>query len=123
MEQKTRKKKPQVEQELIVEKENVVEIPEKVESVEQETTAETIQEEIIKVEEKPKKKPKKIFGVIKDCKRLRVRNSPNLKSLVLSHLEEGDSFEIDSDNSTDTFYFIKTKKVQGFCLKKFVEIV
>ena len=70
------------------------------------------------IEQKPE-----IFGKVVDCSKLNVRQYPTLRADVLCTLIENTEIEIDEDKSTDEFYAICTPTgLEGFCLKKFVEI-
>ena len=64
-----------------------------------------------------------IFGKVVDCQKLNVRQYPNPFADVLGHLVNNTEIEIDEDKSTNDFYAICTPAgLEGFCLKKFVEI-
>ena len=64
-----------------------------------------------------------IFGKVVNCSKLNIRQYPTLFSDVLGCLVENTEIEIDEDKSTSDFYAICTPTgLEGFCLKKFVEI-
>ena len=70
----------------------------------------------------PEQKPL-VFGKVSYCSKLNVREHPTLFSDVLCCLIENTEIEIDKDKSTSDFYAICTPTgLEGFCLKKFVEI-
>ena len=63
------------------------------------------------------------FGRVINCSKLNVRQYPTLHADVLCCLDENTEIEIDEDKSTSEFYAICTPTgLEGFCLKKFVEI-
>ena len=64
-----------------------------------------------------------VFGKVVGCSKLNVRQHPTLFSDVLCCLTENTEIEIDEDKSTNDFYAICTPAgLEGFCLKKFIEI-
>ena len=64
-----------------------------------------------------------IFGRVANCSKLNVRQYPNLFADILGCLDKDVEIEIDEDKSTNDFYAICTPAgLEGFCLKKFVEI-
>ena len=70
------------------------------------------------VEQKPT-----IFGKVIGCSKLNVRQHPNLHADILGCLVENAKIEIEESKSTNDFYAICTSAgLEGFCLKKFVEI-
>lgn len=70
------------------------------------------------VEQKPL-----VFGKVVNCSKLNIRQCPNLFANVLGCLDKDTEIEIDEDKSTNDFYAICTPAgMEGFCLKKFVEI-
>lgn len=63
------------------------------------------------------------IGNVVDCKRLRIRKSPDADSAVLKEIENGTEVMIDLECSTGDFYSIVTESgVEGFCMKKFIKI-
>lgn len=67
---------------------------------------------------------KNVTGVVTECTRLRVRNTPAVQDgNVISELNLADEVVVDLKESTDEFYKISTKTgVKGFCMKKFINI-
>lgn len=64
-----------------------------------------------------------IFGKVVGCSKLNIRQTPSLFADILGCLTENTEIEIDEDKSTNDFYAICTPTgLEGFCLKKFVEI-
>ena len=77
-------------------------------------------------EEKKSNTSKKVVkqkGVIQNCKLLNIRESSSLDSNILGVLNSESEFFINMKQSTDDFYKINYKNVNGYCLKKFVKIV
>jgi len=78
------------------------------------------------MEEKKNNVLKKVFrqiGAIRNCKLLNIRKAPSLDSDILGTLNSESKFFINAKQSTDDFYKISYKGVNGYCLKKFVKIV
>lgn len=64
-----------------------------------------------------------ITGIVSDCKKLRVRNAPELDSDVICEIEAGSIVEIDEVNSTEEFYKVCTEAgIDGYCMKKFIKV-
>ena len=64
-----------------------------------------------------------IIGIVSDCKKLRVRNNPELDSDVICEIEAGSIVEIDEVNSTEEFYKVCTETgIDGYCMKKFIKV-
>lgn len=64
-----------------------------------------------------------ITGIVSDCKRLRVRNYPELESNVICEIEADSKVVIDEVNSTEEFYKICTETgVDGYCMKRFIKV-
>ena len=77
-------------------------------------------------EEKKDNTPKKVVkqkGAIQDCKLLNIREQSSLDSNILGVLNSESEFFINMKQSTDDFYKINYKNINGYCLKKFVKIV
>ena len=77
-------------------------------------------------EEKKNNTPKKVVkqkGAIRNCKLLNIRERSSLDSYVLGTLNSESEFFIDMKQSTNDFYKINYKDINGYCLKKFVKIV
>jgi uncharacterized protein YgiM (DUF1202 family) len=81
--------------------------------------------EIVKEENKNStlKKVIKHKGVIRNCKLLNIRKQSSLDSDILGVLNTESEFIINVKQSTNDFYKISYKGVNGYCLKKFVKIV
>lgn len=64
-----------------------------------------------------------ITGIVIDCKKLRVRNTPGLDSDIICEIEAGSIVEIDEVNSTEEFYKVCTETgIDGYCMKKFIKV-
>lgn len=82
-----------------------------------------IKEEEVEEEKKDPKKAVKVFGRINGCKLLNIRKKASLDSLVLGVLNAASKFLIDKKLSTEDFYKISFNGINGYCLKKFVELI
>ena len=104
----------------------VDEVLELSESQIKEAEATIVEEPVENLEQKlePIAKPEPVKGVIAGCASLRVRAESNTDSEVLCILEEATELLIDLDNSTDNFYKVITADgTNGYCMKKFINIV
>lgn len=64
-----------------------------------------------------------ITGIVSDCKKLRVRNYPELDANVICEIDEGAHVAIDNSESTEDFYKVCTETgIDGYCMKKFIKI-
>lgn len=65
----------------------------------------------------------KNLGKVIDCVKLNVREEPSTKASVVFEINVGSTVFIDETCSTDEFYKICTEHgVEGYCMKKFIEI-
>ena len=63
------------------------------------------------------------MGIVSDCKKLRVRNYPELEANVICEIEVGSKVVIDENNSTEEFYKVCTETgIDGYCMKKFIKV-
>jgi len=77
-------------------------------------------------EENKNSTPKKVIkhkGVIRNCKLLNIRKQSSLDSDILGVLNTESEFVINVKQSTNDFYKINYKGIDGYCLKKFVKLV
>jgi len=81
-------------------------------------------EEVVEGQVEPPAPPF-VGSVTKGCAKLNVRKNPSVDAEVVHVLNEGDGFFIDDKNSTWDFYKVQLPSltVEGYCMKKFVEIV
>ena len=64
-----------------------------------------------------------ITGIVNDCKKLRVRNYPELEANVICEIEVGSKVVIDEVNSTEEFYKVCTETgIDGYCMKRFIKV-
>ena len=83
--------------------------------------ADGVQTPATPVEPKPKRQPKPVIGTVIGDLKLNVREEPNLKGKVLCTIPVGAKVTIDTENSTNGWYAVKTKEgVIGFCMKKYM---
>ena len=63
------------------------------------------------------------MGIVSDCKKLRVRNYPELEANVICEIEVGSKVVIDENKSTEEFYKVCTETgIDGYCMKKFIKV-
>lgn len=64
-----------------------------------------------------------IIGFVDGCEKLYVRKDPSKKSDYLTVIGKATEVVIDSKNSTEDFYKVKTSDgIEGYCMKKFITI-
>jgi hypothetical protein len=81
---------------------------------EPETFEEEVQEEI---------KPEPVVGVVSGCGKLNIRKEPSLSGEVVYEALLKSELVIDLDKSTDEWYSVCAPAgIEGFCMKKFVEL-
>lgn len=87
---------------------------------------ETAVEEPVHVTEEvaiPKKRPKKVKGIVVGCMKLNVREQMNLKSAVLCVLPASSEVKVIADEVHDDWYHVFTDSgIEGFCMKKYIEV-
>lgn len=76
------------------------------------------------IEETPEPEPEPMeLGKVVKCDRLRVRKEANANAPVVKEIAKGTDVMVDPAKSTDDFYSVTTESgVEGFCMKKFIEI-
>lgn len=63
------------------------------------------------------------MGIVSDCKKLRVRNYPELEANVICEIEVGSKVVIDENKSTEEFYKVCTETgIDGYCMKRFIKV-
>lgn len=88
--------------------EPIHEVEDEVNQVVEETTVETVNE---------------VNGFVDGCDKLYVRKEPNTDSEPIATIDRSTSLVICLENSTEDFYKVKTSEgVEGFCMKKFINI-
>lgn len=71
----------------------------------------------------PQPAPKVVTGVVDNCARLNVRDTPNLKGKVLKVIEKDEKVTINEAASINDWYKVTLKDgVKGFCMKKFIKL-
>ena len=85
-----------------------------------EPVVETTEEPVVETTEN------RTVGVVDNCTRLNVRQSPSKQSNVLTIVSKGTGLGINLDESTEDFYCVRVlidnELVEGYCLKDFIEI-
>lgn len=72
--------------------------------------------------EKESNRAKK-FGMVSNCRNLRVRKTPDKKSDVIAYLSAGTTVEIDDVKTVADFYKVRVSDtVEGYCMRNFIEI-
>lgn len=62
-------------------------------------------------------------GVVVDCVKLNVRKSPATDATILAEIPAGIKVQIIDEESTKDFHHVYTATgIEGFCMKKFIEI-
>ena len=88
------------------------------------------QESLKKVDEpatiqnlEPSKPAEPIIGIVANCVRLNVRETPIITAKILSEVDVNSKLMIDETESTEEWFKIYTETgIEGFCMKKFVRI-
>ena len=63
------------------------------------------------------------IGVVTNCKKLNVRNKPDLDGKPITTVNAGDELDINLSRSTKNWYSVTTKAGnKGYCMKKYVKI-
>lgn len=64
-----------------------------------------------------------IRGVVVDCSRLNVRETPALDGVILTQIARSTEVIIEEDESTDEFYKVcLATGLEGYCVKQFVKM-
>ena len=67
--------------------------------------------------------PETVVGFVTGCLKLNIRKEPSLDAEVLCEVVATTPLAIDLDNSTDEWLSVGTETgVEGFCMKKYVNI-
>lgn len=93
-------------------------VPTPVASIDEtETTVTSPEETEIPVAQPP------VLGVVARCGKLNVRKAPDLSAEILCEALLKSELTIDLDKSTDEWYSVCTSAgIEGFCMKKFVDL-
>lgn len=77
-------------------------------------------EEVI---EEPVKEAEFKMGKVVNCEMLNVRERPSAKAAVICTINRNTDVEIDDAKSTSDFYKISIASgIEGFCMKRFIEV-
>jgi uncharacterized protein YgiM (DUF1202 family) len=85
----------------------------------------SIPEEVAVTEEPvtPKKKVKKIKGVVIGCAKLNVREHPSTESTVLCTVPASSEVRVVANEKHDEWYHVFTETgVEGYCMKKYISV-
>ena len=91
----------------------------------EEVVAPVIEETIVTPEPvvEPVVETTEVLGVVAGCEKLNVRSAPNTDANIVTVLAAGTEVMIDEAESTADFYKVVTGAgVEGFCMKKFINI-
>lgn len=98
----------------------VSETEEVIEATEMETSQEP--DEVTEQSVEPQVEVVTKTGVINNCDRLNVRESPSINSEIVCIIDKSKKVVIDEEESTDDFYKIYLSTgLEGFCLKEFIK--
>ena len=65
----------------------------------------------------------KIFGNVFDCTKLNIRSEPSLDGEIICTAPVSTEVEIDSEKSTNDWFYIYTDTgIEGFCMKKYIRV-
>lgn len=67
-------------------------------------------------------KPEPVTGTVTGCVKLRVRKEPSTKGEVLTELPVNSTVQINMTKSTDEWFKVRAKGVNGFCMKQYITI-
>lgn len=106
---------------MIPENENVTTMTEEESEVKQGVTVTQTTEE--SENEEPSAPTMPINGVVANCAKLNVRETPNIDAPVLCILPRGTSVLVNEEESTDKFYKVYSPAGnEGFCMKRYITI-
>ena len=64
-----------------------------------------------------------IIGIVTNCVRLNVRETPIITAKILSEVDVNSKLMIDETESTEEWFKIYTETgIEGFCMKKFIAV-
>ena len=93
-----------------------------IETVETEPVKEDVIETVETEHVKEDVKESTLQGVVFNCERLNIRKGPNKKEDVLCIVDKGSKLTINDKTTKDWFKVTTEDGVEGFCMKKFVEV-
>ena len=82
--------------------------------------AETAEPEIKIEDANDAEEATEVVGVVCNCAMLNVRKNPDIKSDVVTVISAGDEVIIDTELSTDDWYFVCNES--GYCMKKYISV-
>lgn len=75
------------------------------------------------VHEEIKIESAKIFGNVFDCTKLNIRSEHSLDGEIICTVPVSTEVEIDSEKSTNDWFYIYTDTgIEGFCMKKYIRV-
>lgn len=92
----------------------VIENPEPLKKVDEQATIQNPE---------PPKPAEPIIGIVTNCVRLNVRETPIITAKILSEVDVNSKLMIDETESTEEWFKAYTETgIEGFCMKKFITI-
>lgn len=86
-------------------------------------TAEEVVEPVEFVEEAEAEKIQPTMGVVTECSKLRVRETPSSEGAEVAIIDFGEEVMVDLETSTDDFYKVWTAAgKEGYCMKQFIAV-
>lgn len=85
----------------------------------EDTIVETTEPEV-EIEATEAEEATEVVGVVCNCAMLNVRKNPDIKSDVVTVISAGDEVIIDTELSTDDWYFVCNES--GYCMKKYISV-
>lgn len=62
------------------------------------------------------------YGVVSGCKMLNVRSKPEISGTIVGMQPEGSTLFINEKKSTNDWYYVSAKGIQGYCMRKYVSV-
>lgn len=92
----------------------VIENPESLKKVDEPATIQNLE---------PPKPAEPNIGIVTNCVRLNVRETPIVTAKILSEVDVNSKLMIDETESTEEWFKVYTETgIEGFCMKKFITI-
>ena len=64
-----------------------------------------------------------VFAVVTNCRKLNIREAPNMDADIVTVFPAGSEVMIDIANSTDEFYKVcNAVGIEGYCMKQYIEL-
>lgn len=64
-----------------------------------------------------------VLAVVANCRKLNIREAPNMDADIVTVLTAGSEVMVDITNSTDDFYKVcNAVGIEGYCMKQYIEL-